>query len=398
MKKTALLLPLLLAACASAPASPAAPPTRGPTSTAAPMPCVVVHTPAASDESWAAQFEGRAHTSGPADAPVTMVVFSDYQCEACAFMAATLKQLRLAHPDDLQLVYLQTPQADHDKGGLAIQAVEAAALQDMFWEMHDLLFEQQAEWLDLAPSQFVDWAAGQAAALGMDEARFRMDFAGPAVAERLQQAVQAIAGVEGLPLPLVYLNGEIPPLVDLGSLDALVSMGALTARQFSACPPWVIDPLRQYIVTLHTTAGDVLLELYPDKVPLAVNSFVFLAQQGWFDGSTFFRVLPGLLAKTGDPSGTGLGNPGYYFETEAAAGLRFDQAGVVAMENTGVNTNGSQFFITYGPLPQLDGRFTIIGRVLTGMDILAALAARDPQPGTYLPPGEELIRVTVEER
>jgi cyclophilin family peptidyl-prolyl cis-trans isomerase len=313
-------------------------------------------------------------------------------------MAGTLKQLSLNHPNDLQLAYLPVPRADRDKDGLAVQAVEAADLQGMFWEMHDLLFERQAEWLDLAPSRFADWAAAQASGLGMDEARFRVDIAGPAVAERLERAVQATAGVEGLPLPLVYINGEVPPLADLASLDALVSMGALAARQFSSCPPMTVDPLRQYIVTLQTAGGEVVIELYPDRAPLAVNSFVFLARQGWYDGSTFWRVLPGARVEAGDPSGTGFGNPGYYFDTEAAAGLRFDQAGIVAMNNTGVNTNGSQFFITLAPAPELDGGFTIIGRVITGLDVLTGLTPRDPKPGTYLPRGDELIRVTIEER
>jgi cyclophilin family peptidyl-prolyl cis-trans isomerase len=362
------------------------------------MPCTVVHTPAQSDQSWAAQFAGRAHTRGPADAPVSLVAFSDYQCTACAQMAATLKQLSLNHPDDLQLVYLEAPQTGQDKDALAVRAVEAADLQGMYWEMHDLLFEQQADWVDLAPSQFEDWAASQAGILGMDETRFRADFRSPAVADQLQQAILATVNVQGLALPLIYLNGDIPPLADLASLDTLVSMDVLIAHQFSDCPPWGIDPLKQYIVTLHTARGEATIELYPDKAPLAVNNFVFLARQGWYDGNTFQRVLPGVLAETGDPSGTGFGNPGYYFDTEAAPGLRFDQAGVVAMENTGINTNGSQFFITYGPVPRFDGQFTIIGRVLTGMDVLSTLAPRDPQPGSYLPPGDELIRVTVEER
>ncbi len=398
MRRSGLFLALLLAACGSGPAQPPATAGAFPTPAPARMPCVVVHIPAQSDASWAAQFAGRAHTSGPPDASVTLVAFSDYQCEACARLAATLKQLRLNHPDDLQLVYLEAPRADRDKDALALQAVEAADLQALFWEMHDRLFERQGEWLDLAPAQFEGWAAVQAAALGMDEARFRADFAGPVVAERLQRAARASAGIETLPLPLVYLNGQIPPLLDLASLDALVSMDALAARQFSDCPPLTIDPLKQYIATLHTARGDTVLELYPDKAPVAVNNFVFLARLGWFDGNTFWRVLPGLLAEAGDPSGTGLGNPGYYFETEAAAGLRFDQAGIVAMDNTGVNTNGSQFFVTFGPAPQLDGRYTIIGRVLTGLDLLAGLSPRNPQPGSYLPPGDLLVSVTIEER
>ena len=94
-----------------------------------------------------------------------------------------------------------------------------------------------------------------------------------------------------------------------------------------------------------------------------------------------------------------MGNPGYYFDTEAAPGVSFDRAGMVAMANSGMNTNGSQFFITYAPVPQFNGGYTIFGEVLSGMDVLAQLTPRDPSvPGVVLPAGDELIRVTIEEQ
>jgi cyclophilin family peptidyl-prolyl cis-trans isomerase len=198
----------------------------------------------------------------------------------------------------------------------------------------------------------------------------------------------------------LFVNSASPytSLADFASLDTIVRMDALTLRQFSACPPMSIDPLKQYIVTLHTAKGDVVLQLYPEKAPQAVNDFVFLARSGWYDGITFYRVLPGDRVLTGDPSDTGLGNPGYLFETEIAASLRFDQPGMVALDNDGPDTNGSRFFITLAPASQLDGHYTIFGQVLSGLDILSALTPRDPQPGIYLPPGDELISVTIGER
>jgi cyclophilin family peptidyl-prolyl cis-trans isomerase len=159
-----------------------------------------------------------------------------------------------------------------------------------------------------------------------------------------------------------------------------------------------INPKKQYIATLETEKGQVVLQLYPDKAPLAVNSFVFLARSGWFDGITFHRVIPGFVAQTGDPSGTGQGNPGYMFNSEIEPALKFDRAGVVGMANSGPDTNGSQFFITYGPVPDLNGGYTIFGKVLSGMDVLEQLTPRNPQPGVSLPPGDELISVTIEEK
>jgi cyclophilin family peptidyl-prolyl cis-trans isomerase len=347
-----------------------------------------------------AGFESHGHVSGAVDAPVTIIAFSDYQCLQCAFLAASLRQIRLTHLNDVRIIYLHSPQPDRDKDNLAIQAVEAADLQGKFWEMHDLLFEKQAEWSALAPADFEAWATVQAAGLGMDAARFRSDFEGPLVADRLQHAIQFTAGVQPFAPPLLFVNSASPytSLADFASLDTVVRMDALTLRQFSACPPMNIDPLKQYIVALHTAKGDVVLQLYPEKAPQAVNDFVFLARSGWYDGITFYRVLPGDRVLTGDPSETGLGNPGYLFETEIAASLRFDQPGMVALDNDGPDTNGSRFFITLAPASQLDGQYTIFGQVLSGLDILSALTARDPQPGIYLPPGDELISVTIEER
>jgi cyclophilin family peptidyl-prolyl cis-trans isomerase/protein-disulfide isomerase len=390
----------LLVSCSSVTSTPMIIPTPSLTATPSAMSCTVHYTPDV-PSALAAKFEGRAHVSGPADAPVTIVVFSHYQCPACAYQAAILKQLRQAHSDDLRFVYLHAPQTDQDKDALAIQAAEAADLQGKFWEMHDLLFEKLSEWTNLPPAGFEAWAAGQASGLGMDAARFQSDFSGATVAGRLQQALQSAAAIQSLSLPLMYVNSNTPysGLADFASLDEVVRLYALTRRQFSACPAWVIDPLKQYIATLHTAKGDIVIQLLPDKAPLAVNNFVFLARSGWYDDITWQRVIPGFIAQTGDPSGTGQGNPGYYFDTEAAAGLSFNRAGMVGMVNSGVDTNGSQFFITYAPETQLDGSYTIFGEVLSGMDVLGELAPRDPStPGVVLPQGDELISVTVEER
>ena len=375
-------------------------PSPGPTATPSAMPCNIVYVPG-TPPALSAQFEGRAHISGPADAPVTIVVFSHYQCPECAFQAVVLKQLRLAHPNDVRFVYLHAPQAGKDKDALAIQAAEAADLQGKFWEMHDLLFEKLSEWTDLPPAEFAAWAGEQATGLGMDAARFEADFEGDTVSGRLQQALQSSAAIQSYSLPLLFVNSNTPytGLADFPSLDTVVRLYALTSRQFSACPAWSIDPLKQYIATLQTSKGNIVIQLFPDKAPLAVNNFVFLARNGWYDGNTWQRVIHGLIAQTGDPSGTGMGNPGYYFETEVTPGLNFDHGGMVAMANAGMNTNGSMFFITYAPVPQFNGGYTIFGEVLSGMDVLEQLTQRDPSvPGVVLPAGDELIRVTIEEQ
>ncbi|HSK65684.1 MAG TPA: peptidylprolyl isomerase, partial [Anaerolineales bacterium] len=123
--------------------------------------------------------------------------------------------------------------------------------------------------------------------------------------------------------------------------------------------------------------GEFVVQLFPAEAPVTVNNFVFLAREGYYDGTTFHRVLEGFMAQGGDPTGTGLGGPGYAFEDEFSS-LTFDRAGLLAMANSGPNTNGSQFFITYGPTPHLNGRHTIFGEVIEGMDVVNSLTRRDP--------------------
>ncbi|MBK8825064.1 MAG: peptidylprolyl isomerase [Anaerolineales bacterium] len=158
-----------------------------------------------------------------------------------------------------------------------------------------------------------------------------------------------------------------------------------------------MDPAKQYIATIKTEKGDIVIQLFPDKAPLAVNSFVFLAKQGWYNGVTFHRVIPGFAAQTGDPSNTGKGNPGYFFNNEIND-LKFDKPGMVSMANSGPNTNGSQFFITFGPAPHLDGGYTIFGQVLSGLEVAEQLTPRDPDQGIILAPGDKIISVDIEEK
>ncbi|MBN8656952.1 MAG: peptidylprolyl isomerase [Anaerolineae bacterium] len=124
--------------------------------------------------------------------------------------------------------------------------------------------------------------------------------------------------------------------------------------------------------------GEIFIELYADKAPITVNNFVFLACKGFYDNTTFHRVLPDFMAQGGDPTGTGLGGPGYEFVNEYSD-LSFDKPGVLAMANAGPDTNGSQFFITFNAAEWLDGGYTIFGKVLQGMDVVMGITLRDPQ-------------------
>ncbi|NOR84253.1 MAG: peptidylprolyl isomerase [Ardenticatenales bacterium] len=163
---------------------------------------------------------------------------------------------------------------------------------------------------------------------------------------------------------------------------------------YSRPPEMSIDASHDYRASILTDKGEIVLDLFENESPVAVNSFVFLARQGFYDGTTFHRVLDGFMAQAGDPTGTGSGGPGYAFEDEVRNDLSFDRAGLLAMANSGPNTNGSQFFITFVPTPHLDGRHTIFGEVVEGQDVLDSLTRRDPQ-ASPASPSDSILRVTI---
>ena len=167
-------------------------------------------------------------------------------------------------------------------------------------------------------------------------------------------------------------------------------------KQYAKEPPLQIDPSKKYtaVVTM-AKGGQFTIQLYPDKAPRTVNSFVFLARDGYFDGITFHRVLEGFMAQGGDPEGTGGGGPGYEFINEDSD-LTFDKPGVVAMANAGRDTNGSQFFITFAPVPDLNGGYTIFGQVVSGMEVVNGITRRDPDTNPTFQ-GDVMESITITE-
>ena len=167
-------------------------------------------------------------------------------------------------------------------------------------------------------------------------------------------------------------------------------------KKWSSPPPMSIDLNKTYYVTFQTAKGDIKVQLFAKQAPKTVNNLGFLARAGFYDNTTFHRVLADFMAQGGDPTGTGSGGPGYRFEDEIDPSLQFDKPGLLAMANSGANTNGSQFFLTFVPTPWLNGKHTIFGQVVSGMDVLLSLSLRDPQ--TAKGPGDLLKTVVIEEQ
>jgi len=146
-------------------------------------------------------------------------------------------------------------------------------------------------------------------------------------------------------------------------------------KTYSAPPPMVIDTSKKYTATIETDKGNLVLELFASDVPMTVNNFVFLAREGFYDGTTFHRVIPDFMAQGGDPTGTGRGGPGYSFPDEFTEHTHV--VGALSMANSGPDTNGCQFFITYTPQHGLDGKHSVFGQLVQGMDVLEKIKNGD---------------------
>ncbi len=158
----------------------------------------------------------------------------------------------------------------------------------------------------------------------------------------------------------------------------------MTAKQYPSPPEMQVETNRSYRVTVETDKGDIEMELFPQHAPKTVNNFVFLAQEGFYDGVVFHRVIADFMIQGGDPTGSGRGGPGYRFEDELKGNPLRHERGSLSMANAGPNTNGSQFFITHRPQPHLDGRHTVFGKVTQGQDVVDAIEQ-----------GDAMLKVTV---
>ncbi|MCX6059626.1 MAG: peptidylprolyl isomerase [Chloroflexi bacterium] len=167
------------------------------------------------------------------------------------------------------------------------------------------------------------------------------------------------------------------------------------AKQWTTPPALQIDPKKMYKARMETDKGTMVIELFADKTPLTVNNFVFLSREGYYDGVIFHRVIGNFMVQGGDPTGTGRGGPGYKFGDEFDSSLKHDKKGILSMANAGPGTNGSQFFITHVPTPHLNGKHTVFGKIVEGLDVLMSIPERDP--GNVNAPAVKIISVTIEE-
>ncbi len=393
-----MILSLMLAACGAAvPAGPTATPTPAPVcEVTGLLPPVDSNLPPVTAADW---------SMGAEKPTMTIIEYTDYQCPYCADLAVVLEQLVQIYPDTVRVVHRHFPLNGHPLSLPTTQAAEAAGLQGKFWEMNALLFAKQTEFSAMDEAGFETWLYDQVSSLELNLEQFKQDFKSPAITQKAMdaQAAAVALGLQGT--PAMYFNGrqiggfnrDLATMTQV--VDLLPRMEAFEREySFNSCPPMTIDPGKQYTATVKTEKGDFVIKLYADKAPMTVNNFIFLARQGWFNGLIFHRVIPGFVAQTGDPSGEGWGGPGYIFSNEIDPALKYDRPGLVGMANRGPDTNGSQWFVTYAPQPDLDGGYTIFGEVISGMDVVESLTPRNPSGQEDLPPGDKIVSVEITEQ
>lgn len=344
-----------------------------------------------------------AHVTGTLeDFAATILVYNDFACEGCATTTTALNLALELYPEDLRLEFRTFPNPTNPQSMLAAQFAEAAGKQGKFWEAHDLLYGAQADWLALDQEGLLDWVWQQAESLALDPEQFAEDINSEEVFAILTENIN-LGLAYANSAPFVLVNDTPLPLYISSNSDFLLYLETLMIPygrhirnlKYSDCPPETIDPAANYTATLVTDQGNITFALYPDIAPFAVNNFIFLAEEDYYDHTPFFAVLEGVLARAGDPSGTGWGTPGYMFSTEISDQLTLDRPGMVAMSIAAPDLVNSQFFITYSALPTMNGQFTIFGEVVEGMDVLNELTPRDPEINPLQPFNNEILDVII---
>lgn len=408
-----LITALLLSACGTSAAEPTAAPTAVPTTETETTggeeatPAVV----SASEENPCISFSilGQILTSpypdlpevtqddrilGPFDAPVTFMEYSEPQCPYCAQLEPIITAFQALYPDDVRVVFRYRPfqESFHDKSILGSQAMEAAGMQGKFQEFKNWLFERQSKnpnnpahanladsefWVAVAPDQFDEWLAARVPELGIDPDQFLEDMFSDAVVEKIAAAKASADQLAINGTPTLFVNGypfEESWAQGTGIFSVYTELLLHQEKEFKTCPDLLIDTAKSYTASIETTQGIVKVELLDDIAPYAVNSFIFLADQGWYQDLPI--ITNDELVLSGDPTGTGYGGPGYIYKDEVSSDLNFSQPGMLATYALGQGLNWSTFFINKASIEGQSGR-TIFGKVIEGMDLVNSLTTSD---------------------
>ena len=328
------------------------------------------------------------HSQGKADAPLTMIEYGDMQCPACAQLHPALKTIMSQVSDTVQLVFRHFPLTSiHDKAQITSQAIEAASLQNKFWEMYDLLYEKQSSWTTATVTSVVPILNGYAKDLGLDVSQFEKDLTSQAVIDRIARDVKDAESLQLNATPTIYINGQAAQ-ADAFLQDGVAAQirtyalqrqqvisGTTGAGLNVSKPDQVAESGSLYKMTIKTTKGDIEVEIDPKLAPVNANSTLFLAQKNYFSNAPV-ELNDAQIGAVLFGDSTRSGNPGYSCSIEIPAENSFGQAGVVALLSGGL-WNTSELVLTYSPTVQFESQFTVIGRVTNGLDVVKTLQASD---------------------
>ena len=426
-----LILALLLSACnaASKPAEATAVPTAAPTDAAASggdqtasgatltsdaNPCMAYNL---LSQSLTTPYPGLPEVTdadyiiGPKGAPVTFMVYSEPQCPSCAQFDPLIESFTALYPNDVRFVYRLRPfpESFHDKSILASQAMVAAGLQGKFAEFRIWLFAHQNKnpndpavaslpdtefWAGLAPADLSGWLAKRVPELGINADQLLKDMVSDAVVKKVQDAKASADAIGVSGTPTLFINGYQWSENQRGNEIFSIYTKLLLNRdkEYESCPAMTVDNSKSYSATITTTKGDIVVDLFADKAPYAVNSFIFLAREGWYNNLPIISTKE--LIFSGDPTDTTWGGPGYVYKDEIDSTLNFNGPGMLASYGFGAGLNGSSFIISKLALTGQEGR-TIFGKVTSGLDILSKLEIRD---NLFSPALDKVLGVTITEK
>jgi len=349
---------------------------------------------------------------GPEDASVTFVEYSDLQCPYCAQLEPLIAAFQNLYPHDVRIIfrYRPFPEDFHDKSILAAQALEAAGKQGKFIEFKNFMFERQSKnpnnpaladlpdeefWAGLSPAQFDEWLAARVPQLGINADQLLEDMASDEIVDKIKQKMDEADSLGITGTPTLFINGypwpEQQKSPQLFSIYTELILGQ--DKEYDACPPTVIEEGKEYVATITTTEGDITVDLFADQAPNAVNSFVFLAREGWYDDMGL--LVTDQFAMSGDPTNTGLGGSGYIFLDEANENLNFNEPGMLSTYAWfGPGQNTASFFINRLPLSEQEGR-TIFGKVTSGLEVLDQLTTLENATQDNL---DRVLSITITEK
>ena len=346
------------------------------------------------------EVSGEDWTKGPEDAILTVIEYTDFFCPYCQMAFDELETLVEKYPDEVRIVYRPLPlDSLHPTAPLAAYAAESAGMQGKFWEMYSAIFSSQSELAALSADDLTAWLLETAEELDLDVDQFSADVESDEVTLKINAAKLAMFDVGVSSTPTVLVNGRPVGNFTAAYLSNFIEVMKAEQDMLTECPPFVIDVDKEYTAIIETEHGDLVLELYPEAAPMAVNSFVYLAREGFYDGVTFHRVYHDFMAQTGDPTGTGWSGAGYQFREEISPELTYDEPYMVGVARGQVEgTSGSQFFITYVPYPSLNGGYTIFARLVEGTEVLEQITERDADNNSEAPEGDKILSIEIIEK